>query len=69
MAFRRGTAERLLPVAPALDELPELAQSVCQPRPRMDVGRSWTPCARVSRLHIPPEELGRPPVVANGPVD
>ena len=66
-AFQRGEAERLLPVAPALGEGPERAQGPRQPRPGLDphvcTGRARLP---VRRLHVPPQQLGRPAEVADG---
>ena len=66
-AFQRGEAERLLPVAPALGEGPERAQGPRQPRPGLDphvcTGRARLP---VRRLHVPPQQLGRPAEVAEG---
>ena len=66
-ACQRGEAERLLPVAPALGEGPERAQGPRQPRPGPDPqvcpGRARLP---VRRLHVPPQQLGRPAEVADG---
>src|SRR2546425_2763053 len=69
-AFQRGEAERLLPMTPALGEGPERAQGPRQPRPRPDP-HVWTERARlpVHRLHVLPQQLGRPAEVANGLVD
>ena len=65
-AFQRGEAERLLPVAPALGEGPERAQGPRQPRlgldPQVCPGRARLP---VRRLHVPPQQLGRPAEVAD----
>jgi hypothetical protein len=41
---RHGVAERLLPLAPALGELPEVAQGERQPRLRLDLV-VWMPHA------------------------
>ena len=66
-AFQRGEAERLLPVAPALGEGPERPQGPRQPRlgldPHVCTGRARLP---VRRLHVPPQQLGRPAEVADG---
>ena len=63
---QRGQAERLLPVAPALGEGPELAQSPRQPRLGLDplvcTGRASLP---IRSLHAPPQQLGRPAEVAD----
>ena len=69
-AFQRGEAQRLLPVAPALGEGPELAQGIRQPRPGLDPHVCTGPARPpVRRLHAPPEQLGRPAEVADGHVD
>src|SRR5437016_3734376 len=66
-AFPRDQAERLLPVAPALGEGPERAQSIRQPRlgadPHVCTGPARFP---VCRLYVPPPQLGRPAEVADG---
>ena len=66
-AFQRGEAERLLPVAPALGEGPELAQGLRQPRlgpdPHICPGRVRLP---VRNLHAPPPQFGRPAEVTDG---
>ena len=68
-ACQRGEAERLLPVAPALGEGPERAQGPRQPRlgldPQVCTGRARLP---VRRLHVLPQQLGRPAEVADGMV-
>ena len=68
-AFQRGEAERLLPVAPALGEGPERHQGPRQPRlgldPHVCTVRARLP---VRRLHVPPQQLGRPTEVADGMV-
>ena len=65
-ACQRGEAERLLPVAPALSEGPEVAQSPRQPRPGLDPLLYWAARCVVRRLDAPPQQLGRPTEVADG---
>ena len=70
LACQHGEAERLLPVAPALDEGPACAQGQRQVR----LGREphvRHECARlpVSSLHVPPQQLGRLAEVADASVD
>ena len=67
---QRGEAERLLPVAPALGEGPEVAQDPRQPRPGLDPQQTVLERARlpVRRLHVPPQQLDRPAEVADGRV-
>ena len=55
------------PLAPALGEGPEVTHDQRQPRPGHDPhvcpGRAQLP---VRRLHVPPQQLGRPAEVAEG---
>src|SRR6266446_7471274 len=68
-AFHRGEAERLLPVALALGECPELAQAPRQPRPGPDPLDTTRPARLpVRSLHVPPQQLGCPAEVADAPV-
>jgi hypothetical protein len=67
--FQHGEAERLLPVAPTLDEGPERAQGQHQTRSGPDL-QLCPGCARllIGRLHVLPRQLGRSAEVADGPV-
>src|SRR5882724_13373394 len=64
-AYQRDEAERLLSVAPALGESPELAQGPRQPPPGSDPKACPEPVRLpVRRLDVPPLQLGRPAKVA-----
>ena len=65
-ACPRGEAERFLPVMPAIREGPELAQGPRQPRPGLDPFRYWASRGVVRCCDAPPQQLGRPPEVADG---